>query len=162
MRSIHRLSMAAVGMAAIFALSIQAHSGRIQNISTVRPDSDGDEHRLPKCSVARLRGSFGFTTTGSIVAAGPVGLVADVGVLVFDGFGGVSQTETLSLNGVITQRSSQGEYFDDGDCTGDMSITLPPPAGLSTSHFVIVDEGKEMRFIVTGAGRVLTTVARKQ
>ena len=161
MRSIHRMSVAAVGLAAIFAFSVQAHSGRIQNVSA-RAENDGDERHPPRCSVARLRGSFGFTTTGSIVAAGPVGLVADVGVLVFDGFGGVSQTETLSLNGVIAQRSSQGAYLDNGDCTGDMSITLPPPAGLSTSHFVIDDDGKEIRFIVTGAGRVLTTVARKQ
>jgi hypothetical protein len=156
------MSIAAVGLAAIFALSVQAHSGRIQNVSTAESDGDGDGHHLPRCSVARLKGAFGFTTTGSIVAAGPVGLVADVGVLVFDGFGGVSQTETLSLNGTIAQRSSQGEYLDSGDCTGDMAITLPPPAGLSTSHFVIDDEGKEIRFIVTGAGRVLTTVARKQ
>src|SRR5436309_515403 len=143
MRSRHRMSVAAVGMAAIFALSVQAHNGQIQSVSAARAEDEGDEHRVPRCSVARLKGPFGFTTTGSIVAAGPVGLVADVGVLVFDGFGHVAQTETLSLNGVIAQRSSQGEYLDDGDCTGDMSITLPPPAGLSTSHFVIVDEGKE-------------------
>jgi len=159
MKSIHRISIGVVGIAAIFALSVQAHNGQIVS---ARAEGEGDEHRVPKCSVARLKGSFGFTTTGAIVAAGPIGLIADVGVLVFDGFGHVSQTETLSLNGVIAQRSTQGEYLDDGDCTGDMSITLPPPAGLSTSHFVIVDEGKEIRFIVTGAGRVLTTVARKQ
>lgn len=83
-------------------------------------------------------------------------------MLAFDGLGGVSQTETLSLNGAISERSSQGIYSVDRDCTGDMTINLPPPAGDSKSNFVIVDEGKEMRFIVTGAGRVLTTVARRQ
>jgi hypothetical protein len=162
MRSVHRMSVAAVGLAAMFALSVQAHGGRIQNGSTARAESDGDEHHLPRCSVARLRGSFGFTTTGWIVFGGPVGPVADVGVLTFDGVGGVSQTETLSLNGVPGERSSAGIYSVDRDCTGEMTITHTQPAGESKSHFVIVDGGKELRSIVTGAGRVLTTIARKQ
>jgi hypothetical protein len=162
MRSIHRMSVGAVGMAAIFALSVQAHNGRIQTASTARAEGGRDEHHAAGCSVARLKGSFGFTTTGSILFAGPVGLVADVGVLTFDGVGGVSQTETLSLNGTPGERSSQGIYSVDRDCTGDMTINFSAPAGESKSYFVIVDEGKELRFIVTGPGRVLTTVARKQ
>jgi hypothetical protein len=45
-----------------------------------------------------------------------------------------------------------------------MSIVVPAPGGVATleSHFVIVDHGKSLRAIVTGAGRVLTTVADKQ
>ena len=54
---------------------------------------------------------------------------------------------------------------------GQTAVTLellvptgPAPGGVATleSHFVIVDHGKSLRAIVTGAGRVLTTVADRQ
>ena len=118
------------------------------------------------CSVSTLRGSFGVATSGSIVALGPVGQVAEVGVMKFDGAGGLSQTTTLSLNGtIVTDRSSiNGSYEVKPDCTGDLSVVLPVPGGTitSTSHFVIVDHGKELRLVNTGAGRVLLGNARKQ
>ena len=47
-----------------FAPNVGAHS---------RPDVTEES-----CGLKTLRGSYGFTTTGSIVSAGPVGLVADV------------------------------------------------------------------------------------
>ena len=122
-------------------------------------DADG-------CSVATLRGSYGIQSTGSIVAFGPVGPVAEVGVIKFDGAGGVSQTTTVSLNGmIVTNRSSiSGSYEVSSDCTGDLSLVLPAPGGTitSTSHFVVVDHGKEVRLVNTGAGRVIAGNARKQ
>lgn len=69
MKSIHRMSIGAVGMAAIFALSVQAHNGRIQIVPTASAESERDERHAARCSAARLKGSFGFTTTGWIVAA---------------------------------------------------------------------------------------------
>lgn len=118
------------------------------------------------CSVSRLDGSFGITTTGSIVAFGPVGPVAEVGVIKFDGAGSVSQTTTLSLNGnILPNRSSiSGSYQVNRDCTGDLSLVLPVPGGTitSSSNFVIVDHGKEIRLVNTGAGRVLLGNARKE
>jgi len=123
--------------------------------------SEGDP-----CSVSTLNGSFGVATSGSIVAFGPIGPVAEVGVIKFDGAGGVSQTTTVSLNGtIIPNRSSvSGSYEVNPDCTGDLSVELPAPGGTitSTSHFVIVDHGMEIRLINTGAGRVLLGKARKQ
>ena len=119
-----------------------------------------------ECSVSTLKGSFGIATSGSIVAFGPVGLIAEVGVIKFDGAGGVSQTTTLSSNGtILTNRSTiSGSYEVNSDCTGDLSLVLPVPSGTitSTSHFVIVDHGKEIRLVNTGAGRVLLGNARKQ
>jgi|ERR1700746_1819087 hypothetical protein len=123
--------------------------------------ADSDE-----CSVSTLKGSFGIATSGSIVAFGPVGPVAEVGVIKFDGAGGVSQTTTVSLNGTILPNRStiSGSYVVNSDCTGDVSLVLPVPGGTITStlHFVIVDHGKEIRLVNTGAGRVLLSNARKQ
>jgi hypothetical protein len=119
-----------------------------------------------ECSVRTLMGSFGIATSGSIVAFGPVGPVAEVGTIRFDGAGGVSQTTTVSLNGtILPDRSSiSGSYDVKADCTGDLSLVLPAPGGTITStlHFVIVDHGKELRLVNTGAGRVLLSNARKQ
>ena len=91
MTSIYRISAAALG------LDGPRTGGYLSGGScSIRPDG-------ARCGAAttiagrtharrtRLKGSYGFTTTGSIVAAGPVGLVADVGVMTFDGVGNVSR-----------------------------------------------------------------------
>jgi hypothetical protein len=125
--------------------------------------SDDSFHSERSCDTRTLFGSYGIATTGFIVSAGPVGPVGDVGVISFDGNGAVSQTTTVSLNGSITQsRTSTGTYMVNSDCTGSLAVTLPPPAHLSESNFVIVDNGKELRLINTGNGRVLVGNARKQ
>jgi hypothetical protein len=118
------------------------------------------------CSLQTIQGSYGTSTTGSIVSAGPIGQVADVGVITFDGKGGVSQTTTVSLNGmIIPSRSSlSGSYEVNSDCTGDISLTLPTPTGTttSTSKFVVIRNGEELLTINTGTGRVLSGSAKRQ
>jgi hypothetical protein len=93
-------------------------------------------------------------------------LVAEAGIIKFDGAGGASQTTTVSLNGtIVPNRSSlSGSYQVNPDCTGDLALVLPVAPGVtttSTSHFVIVEHGKEIRLVNTGAGRVLAGNARK-
>ena len=118
------------------------------------------------CSVASLNGSYGIQSTGSIVALGPIGPVAEAGIIKFDGTGGVSQTTTVSTNGfIIPNRSSlSGTYLVNPDCTGDLALVLPVLGGsiTSTSHFVIVDHGKEIFLVNTGAGRVIVGNAKRQ
>ena len=118
------------------------------------------------CSLQTVMGSYGISTTGWIVSAGPVGPVADVGVITLDGNGGASQTTTVSLNGVIISKrtSLSGSHEVNSDCTGSITLTLPGPGGpiTSTSHMVIVNHGKELRAINTGAGRVLAGTAERQ
>lgn len=118
------------------------------------------------CSVATLNGSYGTQSTGSIVAFGPVGPIAKAGIITFDGFGGVSQTTTVSLGGtIIPNRSSlSGSYTVNPDCTGDLALVLPVPGGTttSTSHFVIVDHRKEILLVNRGNGRVIVGNAKKQ
>jgi hypothetical protein len=118
------------------------------------------------CSVANLSGSYGIQSTGSIVALGPIGPIAEAGIIKFDGEGGVSQTTTVSTNGsILRNRSSlSGKYLVYPNCTGDLALVLPVPGGTitSTGHFVIVDQGKEIRLVNTGLGRVIVGNARKQ
>jgi hypothetical protein len=145
-------------------LALGAHvRGRGMQLVLAAHADDSRETSEESCSLETLRGSFGITTTGFIVAFGPVGPVADVGVVTFDGNGGVSQTTTVSLNGVIIPaRVSSGSYVVNSDCTGSLSVQLPPPAATSNSSFVIVDHGRELRLINTGVGRVLAGNAKRQ
>jgi hypothetical protein len=130
-------------------------------------DNEQDDSSPFTCSRETIRGSYATSTTGSIVFAGPIGLVADVGKITFDGNGGASQTSAVSLNGMITpSRSSlSGFYAVDANCTGEISLTLPGAPGTtitSTSRFVIVRDGEELLTVNAGAGRVLTGIATRQ
>jgi hypothetical protein len=129
-------------------------------------DNEDDDSSPFVCSRKTIKGSYATSTTGSIVFAGPVGAVADVGRIIFDGNGGASQTTAVSLNGAITlSRSSlSGTYQVEEDCTGDIQLILPGHTGTitSTSRFVIVRNGEELLTINTGVGRVLTGIMTKQ
>jgi hypothetical protein len=83
------------------------------------------------------------------------------------GQGAASQTTTVSWNGTIlhNRASLSGDYRVHPDCTGDLTLVLPGAPGTtitSTFDFVIVDHGKEVRLVNTGAGRVIAGNARKQ
>ena len=129
-------------------------------------DNEEDDSSPFACSRETIKGSYATSTTGSIVFAGPVGAVADVGKITFDGNGGASQTTAVSLNGVIipSRSSLSGSYRVEEDCTGDISLILPGPAGTitSTSRFVIVRNGEELLTLNSGVGRVLTGIATRQ
>lgn len=158
---------AVIAFVMLLGTAIQSHRSQvsIEPIANASAHED-DDSSVPVCSLETIRGSYGISTTGSIVFAGPVGPVADVGVITFDGNSGASQTTTVSLNGMIipNRTSLSGSYVVNPDCTGDISLTLPGPTGpiTSTSHMVIVNHGKELRTIVTGAGRVLAGTAERQ
>ena len=150
-------------LAGALALAVHVPGRDAQLVPTAHAANSPEDSSDDSCSLGSLHGSFGVTTTGFIVAFGPSGPVADVGVITFDGSGGVSQTTTVSLNGVILpNRISSGSYVVNSDCTGSLSVQLPPPAGASNSSFVIVDHGKELRLINTGNGRVLAGNAKRQ
>jgi hypothetical protein len=129
-------------------------------------DNEDDDSSAPECSFKTIKGSYATSTTGSIVFAGPVGLVADVGKIVFDGNGGAAQTTAVSINGVIipNRSSLSGTYTMNPDCTGDISLVLPGATGtiMSTFHFVVVHNGEELLTINSGVGRVLTGIADRQ
>jgi hypothetical protein len=159
------LRIGAVLIPVLLGIGVYVRAGRLSIEPTANAAAQPDKSSRA-CSLETIEGSYGTSTTGSIVSAGPVGPVADVGVIAFDGDGGVSQTTTVSLNGMImpNRTSISGSYVVNPDCTGDFSLTLPGPAGpiTSTSHFVIVDNGEELQTINTGAGRVLAGDAKRQ
>jgi hypothetical protein len=129
----------------------------------IMPRAQAGEHR--ECSNASLQGSFGFTSTGTLLALPPpfAGPFAEIGWQIFDGRGNTDATATLSANGNIVKGVTvQGTYVVNPDCTGSMTIYILPFGSTAHLDFVIDDDGTELRAISTGQGAVETRVYKKQ
>ena len=118
------------------------------------------------CSNATLRGTFGYTATGTLLpAAAPapfVGPFGEVGRQTFDGNGNTAATATINANGNIINATIQGTYTVNPDCTGSMTRDVSPLGITAHDDFVIDDDGVELRSIATDPGAIETYVYRKQ
>jgi hypothetical protein len=122
-----------------------------------------DDHR--GCSDGSLQGSFGFTSTGTLLALPPplAGPFTEIGRQTFDGRGNTDATATLSANGnIVSGVTLQGTYLVNPDCTGSMTLFVSPIGVTSHVDFVIDDDGAELRAIITDAGIVENRVYKKQ
>ena len=126
------------------------------------PRAQAGEHR--ECSNATLRGSFGFTSTGTLLALPPplAGPFGEIGRQTFDGHGHTDATATLSANGNIVRVTVVGTYVVNPDCTGSMTLSVSPIGATPHLDFVIDDDGAELRAIITDAGAVESRVYKKQ
>jgi len=119
-----------------------------------------------ECSNATLRGSFGFTSTGTLLALPPpsAGPFAEIGRQTFDGNGNTDATATLSANGNIKRVTVQGTYEVNPDCTGSMRLVVFPFNSTIDLDFVIDDDGAELRALVTStpSGNTESRVYTKQ
>ena len=147
-RTIARTTLV-IGFAAVFVLGIL-------------PRAEADDQR--ECSNKSLRGSFGFTSTGTLLALPPpfAGPFGEIGRQTFDGKGNTDSTATLSANGNVVRVTVQGTYAVNPDCTGSMTLFILPFAATATLDFVIDDDGAELRAIVTDTGAVETRVYKRQ
>ena len=110
--------------------------------------------RSPNCSIGAARGKYAYTFTGSIVGVGPT---TAVGVITINGDGTLSTIDTQSINGVIQrQRALTGTYTINDNCTGTATFS----SGL-TGDFVLADEGREIRIVLSTPGTVVSGQARK-
>ena len=114
------------------------------------------------CSNASLRGAFGFTGIGTLLAvpapfAGPY---AEVGSQTFDGKGNTDGTMTISANGNIMRETIQGTYTINPDCTGSLTL-YSSPLGVTAHYDLVIDnDGAELRAICTDPGAVISRVYR--
>ena len=118
------------------------------------------------CTNATLRGTFGYTATGTLLpAAAPppfAGPFGEVGRQTFDGEGHTDATATLSANGNIIKVTVQGTYTVNPDCTGSMTLNVSPLGATTHVDFVIGDDRVEIRTIATDPGTIETRDYRKQ
>ena len=144
-----------IGFATLFVLGIV-------------PTAQAGEQK--ECSNASLQGSFGFSSTGTLLALPPpfAGAFGEIGRQTFDGQGNTDGTATLSTNGNIHRLTWQGTYAVNPDCTGSMTLFIAPSGATVNLDFVIDDDETEVRAITTGPtgigvpGNVETRVYKKQ
>ena len=122
--------------------------------------------KVKECSNATLWGSFGYTSTGTLLDsyvpapyAGPFG---EVGRETFDGKGHTSAAALTSSNGNIQPVTIEGTYTVNPDCTGTMTVKVSPFESTVHADFVIDDNGAELRAIGSDSGVVETRVYHKQ
>jgi hypothetical protein len=139
----------AIAAAAALALSLAP---------TAKADDKG-------CSNAILRGTFAYTSTGSIATPPAIaGPFVEVGTQAFDGNGGTTAAAMSSQNGNISPLTVTGTYKVNPDCTGTMTLQVTFP-GFPTFpvdvYFVVDDGGDEFQAIETDPGLVITRIGRR-
>ena len=130
-------------------LVLLAVCGVLMSGSPARAQSgeDGD------CSVRTLRGAYGFSIDGQILAGPRMGLLRGVAMTRFDGRGNLSQVDFTTINGVPTGndwRPATGSYRVNADCTGTAEIIPGDGSPTIKLRLVVVRNGKEVRTIVEG------------
>jgi hypothetical protein len=114
------------------------------------------------CSVATLKGTFGFNANGFLTAPSPgPGPFAAIGVQSFDGKGNTAATSTVSVNGDVHRVTINGTYTVNSDCTGSMTLTFSPSGLVNHLDFLVFSNGAKLQGIRTDPGVVGTGNYRK-
>ncbi len=104
------------------------------------------------CTAAGLKGSFGTEAGGVFIGEGAVALD---GLLILDGKGNISGTESGSIAGsIFTGQSASGTYTVASNCTGTMAVTVLGQT--EHSSFVVTNGGKSLVLVETDAGTVVS------
>jgi hypothetical protein len=108
------------------------------------------------CSVASLKGSFGFYRTGS-TSAGPL---AALGILHFDGKGSVSGNQSISRNGAFQFDVviAPAPYIVNEDCTGKF---IAPDGITEIARIVVTSRGEGLYLFSESNGNAVYGVGRK-
>ena len=110
-----------------------------------------------RCTDKLIAGNYAFTVQGTKLAgAGPTGPMVGVAMTEFDGKGGLSQIDTVTIDGEVvadwTHTRATGTYSVNSDCTGTFTINFTdgrPPVG---ANFVVGENGDEIDTVVISAG----------
>jgi hypothetical protein len=123
----------------------------------------GGAMRPQPCSVAALKGSYGFAVRGTTDAASGVppalqGPFAAVGTTVYDGAGQVTiAARSASFNGVARVVPPEtGRYSVGSDCV----VTAQYPSGVTTRN-VLIDGGRAMFAMQTNTGTAIGGVSQR-
>jgi hypothetical protein len=144
-----------VAVAALIALRATFPSGTLPKVHAQEPKVHAQEEARKVCGVDTLEGTYGLTfsglfTRGAIPAPiNAFGPVAGNGLVIFDGDGNLSASETVSVGGVVNPVNTTGTYTVNSDCTGTFTT---PHAHL---NLVILRNGREILAVNTDPGNVV-------
>ncbi|MGA8491262.1 MAG: hypothetical protein WB711_12620 [Terriglobales bacterium] len=109
------------------------------------------------CSDKLIAGNYAFTVQGTKLAgAGPTGPMVGVAMTEFDGKGGLSQIDTVTVDGEVvadwTHTRATGSYSVNSDCTGTFTINFTDGRPPVVANFVVGESGDEIDTVVISAG----------
>jgi hypothetical protein len=109
------------------------------------------------CKNTLIAGNYAFTVQGTKLAgAGPTGPQVGVAMTQFDGKGGLSQIDTVTIDGQVvadwTHTPATGTYSVNADCTGTFTINFTDGRPPVVANFVVADNGDEIDTVVISAG----------
>jgi hypothetical protein len=113
------------------------------------------------CSLARVAGRYGYTTSGSIPTLGPF---AAVGHVTFDSSGHFDGAQTTSFAGTIFDETVSGTFTVNSDCTGTAVVNVYHSGVLfrtTNLDIVWVSNRNEIRAIFRTAGTAITVEAKR-
>ena len=124
--------------------------------ASLGPTLHADEAESKSCSNRTLRGAYGYTITGTRPTpggpnAGQIEQHIGVGVRQYDGEGHFTQVDTTkgSLAGAAIDITTSGTYAVNANCTGTAFVFVPGLPAPVEVRFVVVDNGKEIRWVVS-------------
>lgn len=121
-----------------------------------------------ECSESTVEGSYAFAIQGNVARIGPI---AASGITTFDGEGLATITGFINTRRIRIPAfdvSIDGTYtVDPEDCTGSATFTIPGPGlfdRFTELQFeaVIVNQGEEIRYLITTPGVVFAGASVRQ
>lgn len=111
----------------------------------------------PACNNKLIAGNYGFTVQGNKLGGqGPTGPQVGVAMAEFDGKGGFTQVDTVTISGEVvadfTHTPATGTYTVNSNCTGTFTINFTDGRPPVVANFVVVDNGLEIDTVVISAG----------
>jgi hypothetical protein len=109
------------------------------------------------CNNKLIAGNYGFTIQGNKLAGpGPTGPQVGVAMTQFDGKGGLTQIDTVTVDGDVvadfTHTPATGTYTVNSDCTGTFTINFTDGRPTVVANLVVVANGDEIDTVVISAG----------
>ncbi|MBV8068809.1 MAG: hypothetical protein JO270_02815 [Acidobacteriaceae bacterium] len=122
---------------------------------------DANVHQ--SCSLATLRGEYGFSIAGSRPSGphGPIEQILGVALTTFNGDGTLAQVDNIhgSISGYpasAENRPGKGTYMLGEDCNGTMTLENEGSPKLSL-RIVVVNDGHEVRAVVVEPAVAMVT-----
>lgn len=114
--------------------------------------------RAQACDNQLVQGRYGFTLEGQKLGppGTPIGPQVGVAMTTFDGRGGLTQIDTVTINGEVvadfTHPTASGTYAINSDCTGTFTINFRDGRPPATVNLVVTENGNEIDTVVISRG----------
>jgi hypothetical protein len=121
-------------------------------------------HAQSGCTAANFKGSYGLALNGFFYDAdGFQGVYSSAGLLVADGNGAITGTDTVNRDGTPTRgRRFSGTYSINADCTGTTSLRDTSGGVIANLDLVVTNGSKDVALVDYDTDTILNGTAKLQ